>query len=498
MQRIMIWAVAPGLLVCSQGAVAQSNVDPVHKYAWTENVGWTNWRDANGSAEGVFVDIPNGYLSGYIWGENVGWINVGNGNGPYANQTGADFGVNLDPGGDLDGYGWAENVGWVNFDTRSHAPDQARYDAAAARFRGYAWGENIGWINLDDATHYVAVSSAGPAAPRPASYPDNRPRNRYLAFDPNPENTGIDVAFKVTLTSVRLGSCDGSGSPDVEGWPCRTADDCRACSTDGNPCWTAALNCQAGGTCDPTGAVCLNDHTVDPATGHQSVGRSWWVGAAHPTTGVHLLVTQPYRKVSSAWGNPVVAADCEVVPTGVYEVVAVGIPGGDESDPLEVKTAAAPVAKFWADCVAPLGDYCTGNWRPCTGDADCPVCYNWLLGPTNPNNGSSLTPCRSDADCNPELTGEFCGTTCILQWPPPDGFVNFQDISAAVFTFAGLPTVTPTDVPNIDLHGGTDPSSDPPNYLVNFNDIGLMVQAFAGWPYPYSDPGDCPDVGTWP
>ena len=147
--------------------------------------------------------------------------------------------------------------------------------------------------------------------------------------------------------------------------------------------------------------------------------------------------------------------------------------------------------------MAPLGDHCTGNWRPCTGDGDCPVCYNWVLGPTDPNNGSSLTPCASDADCDPATTGEFCGVTCILQWPPPDGFINFQDINAAVFTFSGLPTVTPTDVPNIDLHGGTNPSVNPPNYLVNFNDIGLMVQAFAGWPYPYSDPGDCPDVASW-
>ena len=58
-------------------------------------------------------------------------------------------------------------------------------------------------------------------------------------------------------------------------------------------------------------------------------------------------------------------------------------------------------------------------------------------------------------------------------------------------------TVTPTDVPNVDLHGGTDPNVNLPNYVVNFNDIGLMVQAFAGWPYPYSDPGDCPDVASW-
>ena len=346
------------------------------------------------------------------------------------------------------------------------------------------------------------VDNREPREPREPPYPDNRQRNRYLAFDPNADNAGTEVAFKVTLTSIRIKSCDNTGSPDVEGWPCRTDDDCRACSADENPCWTAALHCSqvpVAQTCDLTGALCRNDYTVDddPEVGKHSVGRSWWVGPAHPTTGVRLLVTQSYRVVSDAWESPVIVADCEVVPTGVYDVVAVTVPGGNESDPFTAKAAEKP-DKFWADCVAPLDDHCTGNWRPCSGDADCPVCYNWLRGPTDPDNGSSLTPCTTDADCDPATTGEFCGSTCILQWPPPDGFINFQDINAAVFTFSGLPTVTDTDVPNIDLHGGTDPTNDPPDYLVNFNDIDLMVKAFAGWPYPYSDPGDCPDDSAWP
>ena len=397
-----------------------------------------------------------------------------------------------------------------------------RYEELLIRVGGWwdgypgniAWGRGYGFFTIQfieaDCWHW-------PGEALPAPYPHNRQRNRYLAFDPNPENAGYDVAFKVTLTSVRLRSCDASGSPDVEGWSCRTDADCRACRTNENPCWTAALHCQPGETCDPTGAVCLNDHTIDPANGHHSVGRSWWVGPQNPETGVHLLVSEPYRKVSDAWDNPVVVADCEVVPGGVYAISTVL--GMSEWLPLTIVTSAKP-DKFWADCVGPLGYHCTGNWRPCTTSADCPVCYNWLLGPTNPNNGSTLTPCTSHADCNacsvsggPGMyasdcpagevcvwTGEWCGFDCIFQWPPPDGFINFHDINAAVFTFSGLPTVTPTPAPNVDLHGSAtgDASKDPPNYMVNFNDIGLMVQAFAGYPYPYSDPGDCPDVTGWP
>ena len=354
------------------------------------------------------------------------------------------------------------------------------------------------------------------APPMPALYADNRLRNRYLAFDPNPDNLGTNVAFKVTLTSIRIGSCDGSGIPNIEGWPCRTDDDCRACSTSQNACWSAPLHCPPGQTCNLTGAVCLIDHTVDPGNFHHSVGRSWWVGPQHPMTGVHLLVTPLNRRVSNAWPNPVIVADCEVVPTGVYNVVTVTVPAGMQSAPLEVKAAEKPNG-YWADCVGPLGDHCDGNWRPCATPADCGFCYDWQLGPGNPNNGSTLTPCISHADCNAcSITGgpcmydsdcppgeaclrsgEWCGFACFAEWPPPDGFINFQDVAAAIFTFGQIPGFTTTDVPNVDLHGGINPNVDPPNYRVDFNDIGWMVKAFNGYPYPFNDPGDCPDVANW-
>src|SRR5262249_39390427 len=147
---------------------AASNIDNTvpHKYAWTENVGWTNWHDANAGIQGV--NVGEFVLSGFIWGENIGWINVGNGapaSPPdYANVNGTDFGVNIHPDGSLHGYAWGENVGWINFDGGAMAgPAQpARILCASppgqplARLTGYAWGENIGWISLADATAYVA------------------------------------------------------------------------------------------------------------------------------------------------------------------------------------------------------------------------------------------------------------------------------------------------------------------------------------------------------
>ncbi len=141
---------------------AQSNVHPGHKFGWGENIGWANWRDANGTGDGVLVNET--FLSGYIWAENVGWLNVGNGpvdGESYANIDDTDFGVNIAPNGDMSGLAWAENIGWINFDTSGVGSDRARFDDSQLRFRGYVWGENAGWINLDDTTHFVAAKAMG-------------------------------------------------------------------------------------------------------------------------------------------------------------------------------------------------------------------------------------------------------------------------------------------------------------------------------------------------
>lgn len=146
MARRMVIGLAA--LTVATAATADSNIATPRKFAWAENVGWLNWRDADASTKGVEVFIGS-HLRGYIWGENIGWINVGNGAAPYANTTDTNFGVNIAPGtGLMTGYAWAENIGWINFGP--HAGN-ATWDAAAHRAFGYVWSENAGWINLDDA-----------------------------------------------------------------------------------------------------------------------------------------------------------------------------------------------------------------------------------------------------------------------------------------------------------------------------------------------------------
>jgi hypothetical protein len=159
-RTITLVALLP-LALMAAPALAQTNVSSTNKYCWAENVGYLNWRDANGGAQGARLHAT--FLSGFIWGENIGWINLGDGtpaNGfAYANTTGADFGVNFDPvTGHLTGLAWGENVGWINFSGGAMAtPAQpARIDPTnPRRLRGYAWGENIGWINLDHSQVFV-------------------------------------------------------------------------------------------------------------------------------------------------------------------------------------------------------------------------------------------------------------------------------------------------------------------------------------------------------
>jgi len=138
---------------CAAPALAQSNVDPASKMSWSENCGYMNWFDAGTPTgiQGARFDLAGGFAQGFIWAENIGWINLGNG-GPYANTTGQNSGVNINPAtGALTGLAWGENVGWINFSGGALATpsDPARVDVSAGRLRGYAWGENIGWINLD-------------------------------------------------------------------------------------------------------------------------------------------------------------------------------------------------------------------------------------------------------------------------------------------------------------------------------------------------------------
>lgn len=130
-------------LVHPQAYAADTGVDPAHKHAWGENIGWVSGASAEHEMS-LHFDGHSGWLAGHAWGENVGWIRMGvQAGGPYANTSAGNWGVNLAADGSLDGYAWGENIGWINF---GHPDCDARIDPHTGGFSGHAWGENIGWL----------------------------------------------------------------------------------------------------------------------------------------------------------------------------------------------------------------------------------------------------------------------------------------------------------------------------------------------------------------
>ena len=96
------------------------------------------------------------------------------------------------------------------------APDHARFDWGAVRFRGFAFSE-VGWFNLDDDTHYVAAnvpdpleSAANPWSPDPAGVR----LNRAGAFKLPVPAASQEVTIRVTLVDLYIDSnVDPSGCP---------------------------------------------------------------------------------------------------------------------------------------------------------------------------------------------------------------------------------------------------------------------------------------------
>ncbi|MGE3165413.1 MAG: hypothetical protein AB7O52_10950 [Planctomycetota bacterium] len=231
------------------GVSAQSNIEPANSFAWGENVGWTNWQEANGGLDGVRVEAT--FLGGFVWCENAGWLNLGDGTPgagtSYANVNGTDFGVNIAPDGTLDGFGWGENIGWVNFDTSSLGANRARFDAVASRFRGYAWGENVGWINLDDATSFVGVIPSGPA--------------NDDCIDAEVIASGVATPFDTTFANADgpTPSCGGGTAP-IDIWYAYTAD-CNGvalASTCGSA-FDTRLAVYSSTACPASGQIACND-----------------------------------------------------------------------------------------------------------------------------------------------------------------------------------------------------------------------------------------------
>ena len=154
----------------------------------------------------------------------------------------------------------------------------------------------------------------------------------------------------------------------------------------------------------------------------ESVGPVGWVGEPDGN-GVSRLVDEAYY--SDAWPTVVHIGDCPIVPVAVYEIRATN--GVMTSNPVEVSTVTQPDEKWWADIVG----------------------------------------AKVDTD-----------------WSPPDGFVNMDDIQAAIQSFEVAHTPPPWIWADIE--------DEVPNAVINMTDVQFIVLAFEGAQYPFSAPADCP------
>jgi len=154
-----------------------------------------------------------------------------------------------------------------------------------------------------------------------------------------------------------------------------------------------------------------------------STGTMGWVGQPDVNR-VAGIVGIPF--FSDSWPSKVHVGNCRIVPVATYEVLET-TDGVNFAAPVVVETIPAPSEKFWGDAV-----------------------------------------------------GDFDGVT----WGPPNGVTNFGDVQAAIKTFQGGESATPTT--------WTDVEPEEPNRVVNFNDVLQLVFAFTGLPYPFGDPANCP------
>ena len=94
-----------------------------------------------------------------------------------------------------------------------------------------------------------------------------------------------------------------------------------------------------------------------------------------------------------------------------------------------------------------------------------------------------------------KLWGDAVGFFDGVEWTPPQGAANIDDMVAAVKTFLGGELVAP--VPGSPVAHLSIPDVEPGNInmVVNFADVVLLVRAFQGEAYPFGPAdgdGNCP------
>ncbi|MCX6722488.1 MAG: hypothetical protein NT094_00265, partial [Candidatus Staskawiczbacteria bacterium] len=100
---LFLGLIIPVFFACLPAGIvfaAAGTIDPIDKYAWTNNTGWINFGCTNCN-----VSVTDTAITGYAWSNNFGWINLNPTNG----------GVHNTVSGVLSGYAWGQSCGWIDF-----------------------------------------------------------------------------------------------------------------------------------------------------------------------------------------------------------------------------------------------------------------------------------------------------------------------------------------------------------------------------------------------
>lgn len=180
-------------------SVSHCNIDDTDRFAWSENVGWIDFKPDPVNC----VTVENTKLIGYAWSDFAGWISL---NCENDGSCGAQpYGVVNDNNGNLSGLAWSEALGWIDF-APPPGPERVVIDASG-EFTGYAWGDNFGWISFN-CRQPADQGGADTCQPIGVDYKvkttwlPQKPPNKPANVAPDDGTPPIDAAVLPTATGV--------------------------------------------------------------------------------------------------------------------------------------------------------------------------------------------------------------------------------------------------------------------------------------------------------
>lgn len=184
-------------------------------------------------------------------------------------------------------------------------------------------------------------------------------------------------------------------------------------------------------TAMPSSGQCPHVPDFSAFTGTEMwVGPEVLQGGTAPTGVFELQPTPLFRDWSTVTGGVLHVSDCNILPCSTYTIEAVADTACDLSEPSVYSTPLTlDTTRVWGDIIGPL-DSGTGAHRP------------------------------------------------------PDGLVNFMDISSMVDRFADRPNAPPGTW--CDVYANRPSQGVSGN--INFLDISTVVEAFKGRDYPFAGP----------